>query len=110
MKEKRKQQATMPITRNQASSNSESEEGVLQRLMRVVANLHHEEELKRAVEREAKLSEELLINPFKDSQDPRVHLQAFQTQVYISGGNDLLSFKLFLGTLKGVTMRWFSGL
>ncbi|RDX77237.1 hypothetical protein CR513_42674, partial [Mucuna pruriens] len=33
--------------------------------------------------------------------DPSVHLQAFQTQVYISGGNDLLSCKLFLGTLRG---------
>ncbi|RDX68316.1 hypothetical protein CR513_52712, partial [Mucuna pruriens] len=38
---------------------------------------------------------EPVINPFDNSQDPRVHLQVFQTQVYISGGNDLLSCKPF---------------
>ncbi|RDX94600.1 hypothetical protein CR513_22994, partial [Mucuna pruriens] len=30
-----------------------------------------------------------------------MHLQAFQTQVYINGGNDLLSCKLFLGLRVG---------
>ncbi|RDX80114.1 hypothetical protein CR513_39366, partial [Mucuna pruriens] len=40
---------------------------------------------------------------FYGSQDPRAHLQAFQTQTYISGMNDHLSCKLFLGMLRGVT-------
>ncbi|RDY12853.1 hypothetical protein CR513_02280, partial [Mucuna pruriens] len=53
---------------------------------------------------------ELVIDPFDGSQDPHAHLQAFQTQVYINGANNLLSCKLFLGTLRGVAMRWFLGL
>ncbi|RDY10132.1 hypothetical protein CR513_05410, partial [Mucuna pruriens] len=48
-------------------------------------------------------------NPSDGSQDPRVHLQAFQMQVYISGGDNLLSCKLFPGMLREVAMRWFSG-
>ncbi|RDY07081.1 hypothetical protein CR513_08871, partial [Mucuna pruriens] len=35
-----------------------------------------------------------------------MHLQAFQTQVYIGSGNDLLSCKLF----SGGGLRWFSSL
>ncbi|RDY11618.1 hypothetical protein CR513_03685, partial [Mucuna pruriens] len=53
---------------------------------------------------------ELMIDPFDGSQDPRAHLQAFQTHTYISEANDHLSCKLFLSTLRGVAMRWFSGL
>ncbi|RDY06793.1 hypothetical protein CR513_09167, partial [Mucuna pruriens] len=30
--------------------------------------------------------QELVVDPFDGTQDPRVHLQAFQTQMYISGG------------------------
>ncbi|RDX86454.1 hypothetical protein CR513_32210, partial [Mucuna pruriens] len=39
-------------------------------------------------------------------QDPNIHLQAFQTQVYISGG----VCKLFPTTLRGVAMQWFVSL
>ncbi|RDY09807.1 hypothetical protein CR513_05777, partial [Mucuna pruriens] len=53
---------------------------------------------------------ELVVDPFDGSQDPRVHLQAFQTQMYISDEDELLSCKLFSSTLRGVTMRWFSSL
>ncbi|RDX91174.1 hypothetical protein CR513_26891, partial [Mucuna pruriens] len=34
---------------------------------------------------------ELVVDPFDDSQDPRVHLQAFQTQVYINDIDDLIN-------------------
>ncbi|RDX71574.1 hypothetical protein CR513_49063, partial [Mucuna pruriens] len=53
---------------------------------------------------------EIIVEPFDGSQDPRAHLQAFQTQIYISGGNDRLSCKLFPGTLRGVAMQWMSTL
>ncbi|RDX99898.1 hypothetical protein CR513_16977, partial [Mucuna pruriens] len=48
---------------------------------------------------------ELAVDPFDGTQDPQAHLQAFQTQMYISGGNDSLSYKLFLSTLRGVAMH-----
>ncbi|RDX77060.1 hypothetical protein CR513_42877, partial [Mucuna pruriens] len=53
---------------------------------------------------------EIIVEPFDGSQDPHAHLQAFQTQIYISGGNDRLSCKLFPGTLRGVAMQWMSTL
>ncbi|RDY08102.1 hypothetical protein CR513_07701, partial [Mucuna pruriens] len=40
------------------------------------------------------------IKPFDGTQNPHIHLQAFQTQMYISGGNDSLSCKLFSRTLR----------
>ncbi|RDX97695.1 hypothetical protein CR513_19509, partial [Mucuna pruriens] len=49
---------------------------------------------------------EVVVEPFDGSQDPYAHLQTFQTQMYISGGNDRLSCKLFPGTLRGVAMQW----
>ncbi|RDX60970.1 hypothetical protein CR513_60843, partial [Mucuna pruriens] len=53
---------------------------------------------------------ELLIESFDGTQDPHAHLQAFQTQMYISGGSDRLSCKLFPGTLRGVPMQWMATL
>ncbi|RDX81938.1 hypothetical protein CR513_37335, partial [Mucuna pruriens] len=53
---------------------------------------------------------EIIVEPFDGSQDPHAHLQAFQTQIYISGRNDRLSCKLFPGTLRGVAMQWMSTL
>ncbi|RDY04806.1 hypothetical protein CR513_11441, partial [Mucuna pruriens] len=50
------------------------------------------------------------IEPYDGTQDPHAHLQAFQTQMYISGGNDKLSCKLFPGTLRGVAMHWMATL
>ncbi|RDX70459.1 hypothetical protein CR513_50293, partial [Mucuna pruriens] len=52
----------------------------------------------------------VVVEPFDGSQDPHAHLQAFQTQIYISGGNDRLSCKLFPGTLRGVAMQWMATL
>ncbi|RDX96114.1 hypothetical protein CR513_21272, partial [Mucuna pruriens] len=53
---------------------------------------------------------EIMVEPFDGSQDPHAHLQAFQTQMYISGGDDKLSYKLFPGTLRGVAMQWMATL
>ncbi|RDY07949.1 hypothetical protein CR513_07889, partial [Mucuna pruriens] len=53
---------------------------------------------------------EVVVEPFDKRQDPYAHLQAFQTQMYISGGNDKLSCKLFPGTLRGVAMQWMTTL
>ncbi|RDX86850.1 hypothetical protein CR513_31764, partial [Mucuna pruriens] len=53
---------------------------------------------------------ELLIESFDGTQDPHAHLQAFHTQMYISGGGDRLSCKLFPGTLRGVAMQWMATL
>ncbi|RDX61759.1 hypothetical protein CR513_59986, partial [Mucuna pruriens] len=53
---------------------------------------------------------EIVVEPFDGTQDPHAHLQAYQTQMYISGGSDQLSCKLFPGTLRGVTMQWMATL
>ncbi|RDX76124.1 hypothetical protein CR513_43918, partial [Mucuna pruriens] len=53
---------------------------------------------------------EIVVEPFGGTQDPPAYLQTFQTQMYISGGNDQLSCKLFLGTLRGVAMHWITTL
>ncbi|RDX92036.1 hypothetical protein CR513_25897, partial [Mucuna pruriens] len=53
---------------------------------------------------------EISVDPFDGTQDPHAHLQAFQTQMYISGGDDKLSCKLFLGTLRGVALQWIMNL
>ncbi|RDY10074.1 hypothetical protein CR513_05464, partial [Mucuna pruriens] len=46
------------------------------------------------------------MDPFDGTQGPQAHLQAFQTQMYISGGSDSLSCKLFPSTLRGVVIHW----
>ncbi|RDX75844.1 hypothetical protein CR513_44234, partial [Mucuna pruriens] len=53
---------------------------------------------------------EVVVEPFDGSQDPHTHLQAFQTQMYISGGNDRPNCKLFPGMLRGVAMQWMATL
>ncbi|RDX93139.1 hypothetical protein CR513_24644, partial [Mucuna pruriens] len=52
----------------------------------------------------------LVVDPFDGTQDLHIHLQVFQTQVYISSRDDVISCKLFPRTLRGVTMQWFSSL
>ncbi|RDX68853.1 hypothetical protein CR513_52098, partial [Mucuna pruriens] len=39
-----------------------------------------------------------MVNPFDGNQDPHLHLQTFQTQAYISWGDDTINCKLFSGT------------
>ncbi|RDX74230.1 hypothetical protein CR513_46052, partial [Mucuna pruriens] len=53
---------------------------------------------------------EILVDPFDGTQDPHAHIQAFQTQMYISGGDDKLSCKLFPRTLRGVALQWIMNL
>ncbi|RDY09853.1 hypothetical protein CR513_05713, partial [Mucuna pruriens] len=53
---------------------------------------------------------EVVVEPFDGTHDPHTHLQAFQTQMYINGGNDPLSCKLFVGTLRGMAMHWLATL
>ncbi|RDX59107.1 hypothetical protein CR513_61913, partial [Mucuna pruriens] len=53
---------------------------------------------------------EIVVEPFDGTQDPYAHLQAFQAQMYISGGDDRLSCKLFSDTLRGVAMQWMATL
>ncbi|RDX92430.1 hypothetical protein CR513_25449, partial [Mucuna pruriens] len=53
---------------------------------------------------------EISVDSFDRTQDPHAHLQAFQTQMYISGGDDKLSCKLFPGTLRGVALQWIMNL
>ncbi|RDX73938.1 hypothetical protein CR513_46372, partial [Mucuna pruriens] len=43
---------------------------------------------------------------FREVVDPHTHLQAFQAQMYISGGNNPFSCKLFPVTLQVVVMHW----
>ncbi|RDX65441.1 hypothetical protein CR513_55900, partial [Mucuna pruriens] len=50
------------------------------------------------------------MDPFNGTQDPHAYLQAFRAQVYIRGGSDAINYKLFLGTLRGITLQWFSSL
>ncbi|RDY06925.1 hypothetical protein CR513_09021, partial [Mucuna pruriens] len=45
---------------------------------------------------------ELVVDSFDGTQDSHAYLQAFQTKMYISRGNDALSCKLFLSTMRGV--------
>ncbi|RDX95528.1 hypothetical protein CR513_21936, partial [Mucuna pruriens] len=119
----------MPITKNQASSTNEGEEDTLQRLLRTIVALRaasgrdrteREEDLAQPFWRQLFCKEidetpiplnfrEVVVEPF-DGQDPYAHLQTFQTQMYISGGNDRLSYKLFPGTLRGVAMQWMTTL
>ncbi|RDX92555.1 hypothetical protein CR513_25304, partial [Mucuna pruriens] len=52
----------------------------------------------------------VVVEPFDGTQDSHAHLKVFQTQMYISGGNDSLSCKLFSDTLTGVAMHWLATL
>ncbi|RDY14487.1 hypothetical protein CR513_00444, partial [Mucuna pruriens] len=56
------------------------------------------------------IGETAIPSNFREVVDPHAHLQAFQTQMYISCGNDRLSCKLFPGTLRGVAMQWMATL
>ncbi|RDX67651.1 hypothetical protein CR513_53441, partial [Mucuna pruriens] len=51
---------------------------------------------------------EVVVEPFDGTQDPHAHLQGFQTQMYINGGNDSLSCKLFPNTLLEVASSFVS--
>jgi len=50
------------------------------------------------------------VQPFFGEGDPEAHLKTFQAQMLISGGNDAIRCKIFVGTLTGTTLKWFSKL
>ncbi|RDX63413.1 hypothetical protein CR513_58164, partial [Mucuna pruriens] len=51
---------------------------------------------------------ELVVDPFYGTQDLHVHLQAFQTQVYISGGDDVVSSLRTIHTFNDLAMTFVS--
>jgi len=48
------------------------------------------------------------VPPFIGEGDPKVHLKAFRAHMLISGGNDVIRCKMFVGTLTGTALKWFS--
>jgi len=52
----------------------------------------------------------LKIPPFFGEGDPEAHLKAFRAQMLISGGSDAIRCKMFVGTLTGTALKWFSKL
>jgi len=50
------------------------------------------------------------IDSYDGTSDPHSHVSTFQTQMFISGVDDALSCKIFVGTLKGVSHKWIAGL
>lgn len=53
---------------------------------------------------------ELVIGSYNDTRDPQSHVDAFQMQMYISGGNDAINCKMFARTLAEGALKWFKGL
>jgi len=47
---------------------------------------------------------------FTRVEDPKSHLIAFNADMIISGGSDVMRCKMFMGTFTGMTIQWFSGL
>jgi len=48
--------------------------------------------------------------PFSRNTDPNCHLKTFNAQMLISGGSDGAHCKVFIGTLTGITLKWFRSL
>lgn len=53
---------------------------------------------------------ELVIGSYNGTGDPQSHVDAFQTQMFTSGGNNAINCKMFAGTLAEVALKWFKGL
>jgi len=51
-------------------------------------------------------SQEPTIDSYDGKSDLHNRVSTFQTQMFISGANDALSCKIFVGTLKGVAYKW----
>jgi len=50
------------------------------------------------------------IPSFAGNSDLEAHLKAFNAQMLVSGGNDAVRCKVFVGTLAGTTLKWFDSL
>jgi len=46
---------------------------------------------------------------FTGAKDPEVHLTAFNAQMMISRGTNVMHCKMFMGTFTGTTLQWFIG-
>lgn len=45
---------------------------------------------------------------FTGVKDPKNHLKAFRAHMILSGGSDAVQCKVFMSTLIGTTLQWFS--
>ena len=50
------------------------------------------------------------ITFFFGIEDPESHLKAFRAQMIIFGWSDAIRCKMFMGTITGTTLQWFSGI
>jgi len=50
----------------------------------------------------------LKMTPYLGSVDLETHLKAFEAQMLISRGFDAIRCKMFVGTLTGTALQWFS--
>jgi len=50
------------------------------------------------------------IPSFTGNSDPDAHLKAFNAQMLVSGGNDAVRCKVFVGTLADTALKWFGSL
>jgi len=50
----------------------------------------------------------LKMTPYSRSRDPETHLKGFGAQMLISGGSDVIRYKMFVGILTRMTLQWFS--
>jgi len=48
------------------------------------------------------------IAPYLGTGDPEAHLKAFVAQMLILGGFDTIRCKMFVGSLTGMELQWFS--
>lgn len=47
---------------------------------------------------------------YEGSKDPHNHIAIFQTQMFNSEGDNVVNYKMFVGALKDVELRWFISL
>jgi len=47
---------------------------------------------------------------FTGVEDPEAHLTAFHTQMMLTGGSNVVYYKLFMSTLVGAALEWFVSL
>jgi len=50
------------------------------------------------------------LPPYAGSADLESQLKVFNAQILVSGGSDVVRCKVFVGTLSGAALKWFSGI
>jgi len=48
------------------------------------------------------------VTSYAGTGDLEAYLKAFAAQMLISGGFDVIHYKMFVGTLTGMVLQWFS--